>query len=144
VRSRLLDFTLELRGIVGIDVPEKELAAKAATVDTGKMFQTAIYNTGGTVIVGSQNFQVTNQKEDIEGLLQEVKKLGFEQAELENLRKEVLEDRSKGKTPDVTEGETGKWFTRAVKGAGRGVVKAGVDVVSSVIVKAIQAYTGGA
>jgi hypothetical protein len=76
--------------------------------------------------------------------LQEIKKLGFEQTELEGLRTAVLEDRSKGRVPDVTEGETGKWFTKAVKEAGKGVVKAGVDVVSSIIVKAIQAYTGGA
>jgi hypothetical protein len=106
------------------------------------MFQTAIYNTGGTVIVGSQDFQVTNQKEDIDGLLREVAKLGFEQSELESLRNAVLEDRSKGKAPNVTDGETGKWFVKSLKEAGKGVVKAGVDVVSSVIVKAIQAYTG--
>jgi hypothetical protein len=92
--------------------------------------------------VGSQNFQVTNQGEDIEGLLQEFKQLGFEQSELDALRTAVLEDRSKGKTPDVTQGETGKWFGKALKDAGKGVVKAGVDVVSSVIVKAIQTYTG--
>jgi hypothetical protein len=63
--------------------------------------------------VDSQNFQVTNQREDIEGLLQEIKKLGFEQSELDALRTAVLEDRSKGKTPDVMEGETGKWFAKA-------------------------------
>jgi len=55
----------------------------------------------------------------------------------------VLKDTTKGKTPDVTEGETGKWFSKAVKDAGKGVVKTGVDVVSSVIVKAIKAYTTG-
>jgi hypothetical protein len=142
VRSRLLDFCLELQGVVGVEAEPKQLREKAAQVDTGKMFQTAIYNPSGTVIVGSQNFQVTNQKEDIEGLLREVARLGFEQSELENLRKAVLEDRSKGKAPEVTEGETGKWFSKALKAAGKGVVKAGVDVVSGVIVKAIQAYAG--
>ena len=75
--------------------------------------------------VGSQNFQVTNQREDIEGLLQEIKKLGFEQSELDALRTALLEDRSKGKTPDVTEGETGKWFGKALKDAVKGLVKAG-------------------
>jgi hypothetical protein len=42
-----------------------------------------------------------------------------------------------------TEGETGKWYTKALKDAGKGAVKAGIDVVSSVIVKAIKAYTTG-
>jgi hypothetical protein len=143
VRSRLLDFTLELRDVVGIDVPEKELAEKAATADTEKMFTTAVYGTGHTIIIGSHHIQaVTNQKDDIEGLLSEVAKLGFQQAELDELRKAVIEDKSKGRTPDVTEGETTKWYTKALKEAGKGVVKAGVDVVSSVIVKALGHYTG--
>jgi hypothetical protein len=141
VRSRLLDFTLELRGVVGIDVPEKELAAKAAKADTDKLFQTAIYNPG-TVIIGSQHFQVNNQKEDIDGLIAEIAKLGFTQSELHELRQAVLEDKSQGKTPDVTDGKTGHWFAKALKEAGKEVVKAGVEVVSATIVKAIQAYTG--
>jgi hypothetical protein len=141
VRSRLLDFTLELRGVVGIDVPESELAAKAAKADTDRLFQTAIYNPA-TVIIGSHNFRVNNHKEDIDGLITEVAKLGFAQSELDELRQAVLDDRSQGKTPDVTDGKTGRWFSKALKQAGKEVVKAGVDVVSATIVKAIQAYTG--
>jgi hypothetical protein len=47
-RSRLLDFCLELQGVVGVEAEPKQLQQKASQVDTGKMFQTAIYNTGGT------------------------------------------------------------------------------------------------
>jgi hypothetical protein len=107
------------------------------------MFTTAIYNTGGTVIVGGQNIQVNNQKEDIEGLLKEVAKLGYEQKELEELRQAVTDDKNEGKTPDIAEGKTGKWFTGALKKAGTGVVKAGVDVAASVITQAIKHYGGG-
>ena len=56
----------------------------------------------------------------------------------------VLQDQEAGKEPNVAEGNTGQWFTKAIKEAGKGVVKAGVDVVSSVIVKALRAYTTGA
>lgn len=144
VRSRLLDFALELRNVVGIEVSEKELVEKAAAVDTEKMFTAIVYGTGNTVIIGSHSIQATtNQKDDIEGLIQVIGKLGFQQQDLNNLRQAVLQDKTQGKTPDVTEGETGKWFSKAVKEAGKGVVKAGVDVVSSVIVKAIKAYTTG-
>lgn len=145
VRSRLLDFALELRDVVGIDVPEKELAARAASVDTEKLFNTAVYGTGNTIIIGSHTFQaVTNEKGDLDGLVAAVAQLGFQQGELEGLRQAVLDDKAQGKTPDVTEGATGKWYTKALKEAGKGVVKAGIDVVSSVIVKAIKAYTTGA
>lgn len=144
VRSRLLDFCLELRDVVGTDVSDKELAAKAASVDTEKMFSTTIMGSGNTIIIGSQGIQaITNQKDDIEGLIAAVGKLGFQQKELDQLRQAVIEDKADGKTPDLTEGKTGKWFVEALKKAGKGVVKGGVDVVSTVIVKAMKAYTDG-
>jgi AbiTii len=144
VRSRLLDFALELRDVVGIDVPEKDLAAKAANVDTERLFTTAVYGTGNTIIIGSQNIQtITNEKDDLEGLLTLVGRLGFQQGELDGLRQAILEDKAQGKTPDVAEGATGKWYTKALKEAGKGVVKTGIDVVSSVLVKAVKAYTTG-
>ncbi len=141
VRSRLLDFVLELKDAVG-DIPEKELPQKAATVDTGSMFHMAIYNTGGTVIVGSTNIQVTNKQGDIEGLLKEVAKLGYDKTELEELRQAVLEDKSKGEKPTITEGETSKWYMKALKKVGKGVVDAGVDVVSKVISESLKNYGG--
>jgi hypothetical protein len=143
VRSRLLDFMLELRDVVGIDVPEKELAAKAAGVDTEKMFTTAVYGSGNTIIIGSHHVQaVTNQKDDIDGLIQVIAKLGFQQAELDEFRKAVIEDEASGKVPDVADGETGKWYTQALKEAGRGVVKVGVDIVAATIVQAMKRYMG--
>jgi len=76
-------------------------------------------------------------------LLKTISALGIAPSELETLREAILDDQRAGKTPDVTEGKTGHWFTKTLKEAGKGVVKAGVDVVSTTIVKAIQAYTGG-
>jgi AbiTii len=143
VRSRLLDFLLELRDVVGIDVPEKELAGKVASVDTEKMFTTAVYGSGNTIIIGSHHIQaITNQKDDIEGLIQVIAKLGFQQTELDDLRKAVTDDKASGKTPDVADGETGKWYTKALKEAGKGVVKVGVDVVAATIVQAVKGYMG--
>jgi hypothetical protein len=75
--------------------------------------------------------------------LKEVAKLGYEQKELEELRQAVTDDKNEGKTPDIAEGKTGKWFTGALKKAGTGVVKAGVDVAASVITQAIKHYGGG-
>ncbi|HEX4049906.1 MAG TPA: hypothetical protein VHY19_03390 [Steroidobacteraceae bacterium] len=143
VRSRLLDFALELKDAIGADVPEKELPKKAQEVQAEKIFSTAIYNSG-TVILGSTNIQVNNQQGDIEGLVQEIAKLGYQQSELEQLRHAVTSDRAEGRTPDVTEGATAKWFGKALKEAGKGVVKVGVDVAASVITKAIEHFaTGG-
>jgi hypothetical protein len=143
VRSRLLDFALELRDIVGPDTPEKEMAEKVANVDTEKMFATAVYGSGNTIIVGSHSFQsINNQKDDIEGLVAAIGKLGFQQPMLLELREAVRRDQKAGKEPNVADGKTGEWFSKALKEAGKGIVKTGVDIVSTVIVKALKAYTG--
>jgi hypothetical protein len=143
VRSRLLDFALELKDALG-DVPQKDLLQKANEVHADRIFTTAIYNTGGTVIVGSTNIQVNNQQGDIEGLLKEVAKLGYDQKELEELRQAVIEDKGKNETPTVTEGKTGKWYLKALKKVGKGTVRVGVDIVTGVIVKALEHYAKGA
>lgn len=140
VRSRLLDFALELKDAVG-DVTEKELPKKAEEVHAEKIFTTAIYNTG-TVIFGSTNIQVNNQQGDIEGLLKEVAKLGYDQKELDELRQAVLEDKSKGEKPSITEGETSKWYIKALKKIGKGTLDAGVDIVSKVISESLKNYGG--
>jgi hypothetical protein len=141
VRTRLLEFMLELSDAVGADIADRELFQKASTIDTAKIFHTTIFNPG-TVILGSENFQVVNQKDDIDGLIEVVGQLGFAQGQLEELRKAVLEDQSQGKIPNVGDGETNKWFTKALQEAGRGTVKVGVDIVSTTIVNALKSFAG--
>lgn len=144
VRSRLLDFALELRDVVGLDTPEKELADRVANVDTEEMFTTAVYGSGNTIIVGSHSFQsINNQKGDIDGLVTAIAQLGFPQPMLLELREAVQQDQEAGKEPNVSEGKTSEWFLKALKDAGMGIIKGGVEIVSSVIVKALKAYTTG-
>jgi hypothetical protein len=143
VRSRLLDFLLEIRDVVGMDVPEKELAARTKGVDTETMFTTTILGSHNTVIVGSQNVQVSNQQGDIEGLVKEIAKLGYEQKDLDELRTAVQADKAAGKTPDITEGKTSKWFLGALKTAGKGVLKVGTDVATKVITESLERFIKG-
>jgi len=141
VRSRLLDFCLELHAATGGEAEPQQLHKKAIEVDAGKMFQTIIY--GGNVYLGAhQNIQVNNQRGDIEGLINEVKKLGYEQKDLDELRQAVVDDKATGKTPDISDGKTGGWFIKALKKAGEGVVKGGIEIATKVIVESLKHYTG--
>jgi hypothetical protein len=57
VRSRLLDFMLELRDIVGETATESELREKSASMDAGSMFNNAIFGAGSntTILIGQQS-----------------------------------------------------------------------------------------
>lgn len=141
VRSRLLDFALELKEALGTNTPIEDLPRKAEQVKAERIFNQTIYNQG-TLIIGGQNIQVNNQQGDIDGLLGEVAKLGYSQAELDDLRRAVLEDKSNDATPAVTGGETGKWYTSALKKVGHGAVNVGVEVATRVIIEALKHYSG--
>jgi hypothetical protein len=142
VRSRLLDFCLELQEVVGVAVDPKELHAKAAMFDAAQVFQTTI-NNPGTVIVGAQNVQVNNKMGDVDGLIAQIAKLGYEDHDLSELRHAVNEDRASGQIPDVAKGKTGEWFKTAMSKAGKGIVKVGVDVAAAVITKSLEHYAKG-
>lgn len=144
VRSRLLGFSLELRDAVGSQATETQLQQKAATVDTKKLFQMTILGDNATVVVGDHNTTVTNTKGDIQGLLKALSKIGATPSELTELEHAVQEDQSKGLTPDISEGKTNGWFMKLLKRAGKGTLNVGVDVFTSIVVKALAAYTGDA
>jgi AbiTii len=143
VRSRVLDFALELKDAIGSDVSEQDLPKKANEAHADRLFNQAIYNTGsGIVIVGSHDIQIGVRRDDVEGLIDQIKKLGYEQKDLDALRQAVLEDKAAGRKPDITEGKTGAWVTEAFKKAGKGLVTTGVKVAVKVITEAIRHYAG--
>jgi hypothetical protein len=135
VRSRLLDFLLELRDAVGEDTGEKDMVSMAETLDTGRMFEKAIFSgNNNTLVIGSGNVTsvtVTNTKDDIDGLVNAIQALGVTAPELEELKTAVLADEDKLTTPSVSQGETRNWFAKTLEKAGKGVYKATVDVVAA-------------
>lgn len=137
VRSRLLDFILELKDAVG-DTPEKELPAKAKEIQAEKIFHQTIY---GNVYI-AENIQVNNEKGDVDGLLREVAKLGFDQGELEELKQAVLADKSQGEPPTITEGETSKWYMKYLKAAGKGAKDFTADVLTKLMVEGLKNFSG--
>jgi hypothetical protein len=141
VRSRLLDFVLELKDAVG-DIPDKELPAKAKEVQAEKIWYQTIYNTGGTIVIGSENVQVNNKQGDIDGLLGEVAKLGFDEQELADLRRAVEVDQHRGDAPSITEGETGAWYKKYLNAALKGTKDFAADMLTKITVEALKNFTG--
>lgn len=61
VRSRLLDFMLELRDTLGQAATESELREKSRSVDTQSMFNNAIFGPNTTILIGHHSSISTTQ-----------------------------------------------------------------------------------
>jgi hypothetical protein len=145
VRSRLLDFMLELKGSVE-NVGNGEInKANTASIDTKTMFNNAIFGHNATIIVGHDNRQGVSasvHENDFDHLRQSLASIGIPPDELSNLELALEADRAAGRKPSF-EGEMGNWFTRLVGRAAKGGLSIGVDVVSSAAAKALTNYIGG-
>jgi hypothetical protein len=121
------------------------LEEKAASVDAGKLFNTAIFGSGNTVVLGvhsTQTVTVTNTKGDIEGLVKVLANAGIPDDELKKLRTAITADEKKGLTPVVSEGDTGHWFSKLLGRAVNKTIDVSVDLISSVVAKTLAAYNG--
>jgi hypothetical protein len=140
VRSRLLDFMLELRDNVGQSATETELREKSTTFDAQSMFNNAIFGPNTTILIGHQSSitatQTANGRELAEAvikLITEVERLlpgsGLppsvqkdSKAALEELRQAASED-----MPDVGRLSRGlKALQRIMEHAAGHIVATGV------------------
>ena len=145
VRSRLLDFMLELKNSV-TDIGNGELnRANAENIDTNTIFNNTIFGHNATVIVGHNNrqkVQFSSIENDLDQLKRVLTSIGIPVDELSSLQTAIEADHATGRKPSF-DGETGNWFTRLVGRAAKGGLSVGVDVVSSTVAKALTSYMGG-
>jgi|GEM_PF-2621482 len=144
VRSRLLDFVLELKDSLG-DVPltEETLKKEVAKIDATSLFQQAVFGGTTNIFVGNQNLQQLqiNVKEgDINTLTQSLTAAGIEAEDIKALKAAITEDEKSGKAS--LEGQTGSWLMRMLAKAGKGGLKIGSEVASKVLVEALTKYIG--
>jgi len=144
VRSRLLDFLLELKEVIGDVLTEDDMKQKADEIDTAAIFQHAVIGDNATFVFGSHNtFSVKGEvnKGDFESLAQMLTKSGIPSDEVEALKGALDQDRADGKS-GLSEGQTGGWFLRLLGKAGQGAIAVGTDVVSKVVTDGLMAYFG--
>jgi hypothetical protein len=75
VRSRLLDFMLELRDTVGQTETEVELREKSNSLDAQSMFNNAIFGPNTTIVIGHQSSITATQIVTASELAERVRKL---------------------------------------------------------------------
>lgn len=117
---------------------------KVEEADTTGMFQNAIFGPNTTISIGNQNQQTvqnTQIKNDLDALVKILSATGVPPDEIENLKTAISVDVEQHGAASL-EGETGKWYTKLLGRAGKGVLGVGVDVVSTAVGKALAAYIG--
>jgi hypothetical protein len=144
VRSRLLDFILEMKDKVGDVSDGEELKKKASSFDAAGLFNNAIFGSNTTILVGHHNSQLIQNealKNDLASLEHSLSSLGIPQDEITKLRSAISEDQTEKGGPSF-EGKTGSWFTSLMGRAAKGSLDVGVDVVASAVSKLLGSFIG--
>lgn len=145
VRSRLLDFVLNLQGELG-DVPEEGMKEAAKEIDAGRMFNAAVFGDNTTVIVGHNNAAtITNTvtKGDFNSLAETLKKAGVDDADAEELRAAIDDDDAGAVAKDKRYGPKVKaWMNKMMGKAIDGAWKVGIAAGGKLLADAVGGYYG--
>ena len=146
IRSRLLDFILELSSRLPSDLPDAETVAKSKAIDAAGLFQSAIFGDNATIIVGSHNQQTASNTSirvgDFESLATFLRGKNVADSEISELKAAIHED---GDTPHDRK-QLGPKVKEWMKGMFQKAVDASwqieLGVASSVLATALSRYYG--
>lgn len=148
VRSRLLDFMLELKETVGDADDNKTIRENLDSVDTGGMLRHAMFGTIGdnaTIIFGGQNsLDIKNDvhKGDFASLAKVLLENRIPNDDIEVLRAAITQDKVSGEV-ELSKGQTGRWLLGLLEKAAKGSLKVGTAVVAHVATESLTKYIGG-
>jgi AbiTii len=97
VRSRLLDFVLELKDSLGGATSESEIKEKSSSLDMTSMFNNAIFGSNTTIVVGNNNIQRVESsiiQGDFDSLGRQLKQLGIDDAAIHELHQIECHEKS--------------------------------------------------
>lgn len=146
VRSRLLDFVLELSGeFAGANTAE-EVKEKASQFDAANLFNHTIFGDNTTIVVGSENAQtVTNSitKNNFEELRAELSKNGVSDEDIGDLEIAIQEDAK------IVNGDTSEygpavqsWLQKMLSKAVDTSWQVELGIASSLLATALNNYYG--
>jgi hypothetical protein len=144
VRSRLLDFILELYSEVGATVSDNDIIERAIEMDVKGMFDKAVLGSNNTFIFGSNNNQqVTNTvtTHNVNALAAELRKHGVDEQDISSLQAAIAEDPA----PTVSEqyGPAVKgWMTNMMGKAIDTSWKVSIGAAGGVIAGVLKGYYG--
>jgi len=148
VRSRLLDFMLELNDEIPSELNESDTKDRISAVDTEDLFRNAIFGDNTTILVGNSNTQTVsnaNLHNNFELLAEELRRHGVASEDIESLEvavqkdSEVVDDKKKEFGPAVK-----TWLQTMLTKAVHASWTVELGVASSLLATALNNYYGWA
>lgn len=141
VRSRLLDFALNLRDKVG-GVEEEEVKAMAAATDVPGMFHGAVFGDNATVVIGNENkFKINNQKGDFDALAKLLTTKGVSEHDVAELKTAIVADEGRVDVVNKSFGPAVKgWVAKMMGKAVEASWQIELGVAGGLLTEALKAY----
>jgi len=94
VRSRLLDFILDLKDQLGNVMSDKEVKDRSDSIDASSLFHNAIFGDNTTIVVGNNNEQKVsiNLEANFHALAENLKQSGVGENEVSQLKAAIAND----------------------------------------------------
>lgn len=146
IRSRLLDFVLELEEKLPSDATPDEIKSISKEIGTGNLLNNAMFGDNTTIILGNHNIQtVTNtvKKNDIDSLVRLLSDKGMLKEDTDELIKAIEDD---GDNVDYENKKPGKnvssWIKKMLSKAVDSTWEIQIGAAGSLLAMAIGKYYG--
>ena len=144
VRSKLLDFLLELSEKVGTEMSDEDVKRVAQSPETGSMFSNAIFGDNVTIMVGNQNQQTVRneiRKGDFSSLAAFLEGHRVDKQDIAQLQEALVTDQA---SVDVANKHFGPrvrdWLASMLRKAVETSWQVELGIASNLLTNALQAY----
>jgi hypothetical protein len=146
VRSRLLDFLLELNSKLPGELDENELKKRSNAIDASGLFKNAIFGDNTTIVVGSSNTQsVSNtvMKGNFLALADVLRKQNVPENEIQSLELAIQEDDGRNDLKRKRFGPAVKaWMNRMLSEVAGTSWQIELAIAGNILTTALQNYYG--
>ncbi|MCG2775364.1 MAG: hypothetical protein L6406_06735 [Desulfobacterales bacterium] len=146
VRSRLLDFVLQLSEKIPDEVDTEKMKEMSKEVGTSDLFRNAVFGNNATVIVGDsniQNIENTITKNDFASLAEELRKHSVQEEDISSLKKAIDADKDAPELCDKKLGQNVRgWVSNMLTKATDAVWNINLGVAGGLLTEALKAYYG--
>ena len=147
IRSRLLDFVLELEAKIPPDASEEDLRTISKKENVGNLLNHAMFGSNTTIVNGDNNSQSLTffviQKGDFASLSGDLKSRGVSDIDIGLLKKAIEEDEKQVDHENKQYGPRVKeWLKTMLSKSVDSIWKVGVGAAGSLLAKALQIYYG--